>query len=253
MASLAALGVAAMWLAALLAPRLGLAFSLRSQLALGELLLALPVLVFLLARPSDRRAAFGRGSIPVRTAGLSVVLGAALWVGSLGLMEMQSLAFPPSEETLELFRRIHAALAPSGPLDVLVSLVIIAVLPAVCEELVLRGALLPSLALRLGGLPAVVVTAVVFALIHGDLVRLLFTFALGLLLGLLRLGTRSLWPPVIVHVTLNSLTFAIAPLVDDPSRPYTPQPALGLACLVAGAALSVPLLRALRREPAPPA
>jgi membrane protease YdiL (CAAX protease family) len=168
-------------------------------------------------------------------------------------MEMQSLAFPPAEETLELFRRIHAALAPSGPFDVLVSLVIIAVLPAACEELVLRGGLLPSLAARLGALPAVVITAVVFALIHGDVIRLLFTFVLGVVLGLLRLGTRSLWPPVIVHVTLNALTFAIAPLVDDPSQPYTPQPALGLACLVVGVALTLPLLRALRRKPAPPA
>jgi membrane protease YdiL (CAAX protease family) len=94
---------------------------------------------------------------------------------------------------------------------------------------------------------------VVFALIHGDVIRLLFTFVLGVVLGLLRLGTRSLWPPVIVHVTLNALTFAIAPLVDDPSQPYTPQPALGLACLVVGVALTLPLLRALRRKPAPPA
>ena len=49
--------------------------------------------------------------------------------------------------------------------------------------------------------------------------------------GALRLRTGSLWPPVIAHVTLNALTFSIAPLVDDPARPYTPQPALGLACL----------------------
>ena len=49
-----------------------------------------------------------------------------------------------------------------------------------------------------------------------------------------------------VHVTLNALTFLIAPLVDDPSQAYTPQPALGLACLLAGAAVAWPLLRALR-------
>ena len=35
--------------------------------------------------------------------------------------------------------------------------------------------------------------------------------------------------PVIAHVTLNTLTFLIAPLVDDPTQAYTPQPALGLA------------------------
>ncbi len=60
-------------------------------------------------------------------------------------------------------------------------------------------------------------------------------------------------PPSSAHVTLNALTFAIAPLVDDPAQPYTPQPALGLACLVAGAAVAWPLLRALGRGPDRPA
>jgi membrane protease YdiL (CAAX protease family) len=126
-----------------------------------------------------------------------------------------------------------------------VSLTVIAPSPR-CEELVMRGVLLPSLAVRLGDAPAVLLTSAIFALIHFDPIRLLFTFVLGVLLGLLRLRTRSLWPSVVVHSTLNALTFAIAPLVDDPSQPYTPQPALGLLCLAVGAALAWPLLRALR-------
>jgi len=110
----------------------------------------------------------------------------------------------------------------------------------------MRGLLLPSLAARTGAAPAVLLTAAIFALIHLDPIRLLFTFVLGLLLGLLRLRTQSLWPPVVVHSTLNALTFAIAPLVDDPAQAYTPQPALGLVCLAVGTAVAWPLLRALR-------
>jgi len=239
-----ALGVAAMLGGPLQAQRLGL--GLRSQVALGTVLLAVPALLVLGARPGAARAALGKAAVPARTIQLSLLLGAALWVGSIGLMEMQSLVLPPSAETLDLFRRLHAALAPSGPLDALVSLTVIALLPALSEELVMRGLLLPSLAARTGAAPAVLLTAAIFALIHLDPIRLLFTFVLGLLLGLLRLRTRSLWPPVIVHSTLNALTFAIAPLVDDPTQPYTPQPALGLLCLAVGTAVAWPLLRALR-------
>ena len=112
----------------------------------------------------------------------------------------------------------------------------------------MRGVLLPSLAARLAPAAAVTLTAAAFALIHFDPIRLLFTFVLGLVLGALRLRTGSLWPPVTVHLTLNTLTFLIAPLVDDPSQAYTPQPALGLACLLAGAAVAWPLLQALRRS-----
>jgi membrane protease YdiL (CAAX protease family) len=130
---------------------------------------------------------------------------------------------------------------------------VIAILPGLCEELVVRGALLPSLLERLGPGGAVFTSALLFAAMHADPYRFLFTMTIGLVLGALRLGTGSLWPPVLAHVTLNALTFAIAPLVDDPSQPYTPQPALGLACLVAGAAVAAPLLRALARKPVPPA
>jgi sodium transport system permease protein len=243
-----ALGVAAMVGSPLLAQRLSLGPGIRALVAFGTLLLALPAAVVLIARPAAARAALGARAVTPRALVVSALLGGALWVASIGLMEMQSLVFPPSPATLDLFRRLHAALAPSGVLDALVSIAVIALLPAVCEELVMRGVLLPSLAAVAPATPAVVLTAAAFALMHLDPIRLLFTFVLGLVLGFLRLRTGSLLPPVVVHLTLNALTFAVAPLVDDPSQPYTPQPALGLACLAAGAAAAAPLLRALERE-----
>jgi membrane protease YdiL (CAAX protease family) len=115
----------------------------------------------------------------------------------------------------------------------------------------MRGVLLASLAARIGAFPAIGLTAATFGLIHFDWIRLLFTFVLGLILGFVRVRTRSLWPSIVVHVTVNALTFAIAPLVDDPTQPYTPQPGLGLVCLVAGASVAWPLLRSLGTAPGP--
>jgi len=244
-----ALGVAAMFAGAFLAVRLGLTLGLRGQIALGTLLLAVPAILALLARPPAWRAALGSAPVTPRAAGLSTLLGAALWLGSLGLMEVQSLASPPPPQYLDSFRALHRALAPAGPLDMLVSLAVIAVLPGLCEELVVRGALLPSLVRPLGPRLAVGASALLFAAMHLDAYRFLFTFAVGFVLGVVRLATASLWPSILAHVTLNALTFAIAPLVDDPSQPYTPEPVLGLACLAAGVALAVPLLKALRRGP----
>ena len=175
-----------------------------------------------------------------------MLLGGALWMGSIGLMELQAVLWPPSPEYLEAFRTIHRALAPEGPLDALVSLAVIALLPALAEELVVRGVLLPSLVRPLGPVLAVVASSILFALMH-DPYRYLFTLAVGLVLGALRLRTGSLWPPIVAHATLNTLTFLVAPLVDDPSQTtYEPQPLLGLAFLLAGAAAARPLLRAFR-------
>ena len=168
-------------------------------------------------------------------------------------MEVQSLVAPPPPEYLDAFRAIHQALAPSGPLDALVSVLVIAVLPGVCEELVIRGVFLPSLARSLGeGRGAVARDPGLGPALRAPSIstrfRFLFTFVLGVVFGFLRLRTASLWPSVLAHTCLNTLTFVVAPFVDDPTQPYTPSPALGAACLVAGVAVSWPLLQALGRE-----
>jgi membrane protease YdiL (CAAX protease family) len=166
-------------------------------------------------------------------------------------MEVQSLVAPPPEHYLDAFRAIHRALAPKGAVDALVSVVVIALLPGVCEELVVRGVFLPSLAHSLGAgrsWLAILASALLFASIHLDPYRFLFTFALGAVFGFLRLRTGSLWPSVLAHAGLNTLTFLVAPFVDDPTKPYTPSPGLGVACLVAGVAVSWPLLQALDRR-----
>jgi membrane protease YdiL (CAAX protease family) len=221
---------------------------LRAQIALGSALLLLPTLLAILAlRGSSWRTVLSLGRLPPQGVALSVFLGAALWVGSIGLMELQAVPWPPSPEYLEAFRAIHRALAPEGPLDALVSVTVIALLPALAEELVVRGALLPSLVRPLGPILAVVASSALFALMH-DPYRYLFTLAVGLVLGAARLRTGSLWPSITAHATLNTLTFLVAPLVDDPAQTtYQPQPLLGLAFLLAGAASALPLLKALRR------
>lgn len=240
------LGVAAMMGGGLLlATRSGL--GLRAQVAAGSVLLAVPAGLALGLLRRDRWASsLAVRPVPRPMLLLAVLLGAALWVGSIGLMEMQALVLPPPPEYLQAFRLLHQALAPSGLLDAVVSLAVIALIPALAEELVLRGVLLPSLVAPLGRTAAVGVSALLFAAMHGDQFRFLFTLTIGLVLGTLRLRAESLWPPIVAHASLNALTFAVAPLVDDPTQAYTPQPTLGLACLVAGTALAIPLLRALR-------
>jgi membrane protease YdiL (CAAX protease family) len=236
-------GVAALFVAGLLGARLGL--GIRAQIGLGSLLLATPAVLAVGARrlPWQATLALGRPAPP--TLILAALLGGALWIASIGLMEVQSLVVPPPPEYLDGFRAIHQALAPDGPLDALVSVGVIALLPGVGEEVVMRGVLLPALVGPLGPLGAVAASATLFAAIHLDPYRFLFTLAIGLVLGGLRLRTGSLWPPVVAHATLNTLTFLVAPLVDDPTQAYTPQPLLGAGCLLLGTVLALPLFRAL--------
>ena len=84
------------------------------------------------------------------------------------------------------------------------SLVLFALLPALCEELLHRGLLLPSLAKAVGGPAALVLGALLFGLSHFNLARLLPTTTLGLGTGILRLRTGSLWPAIALHLFYNA-------------------------------------------------
>ena len=81
--------------------------------------------------------------------------------------------------------------------------VMIAVFPAVCEELLYRGAIL-GLLLR-SGRPrlALVGQAAAFSLAHVISVRLPWTFVFGLVIGWLRVRTGTLWAGMAVHFLLN--------------------------------------------------
>jgi membrane protease YdiL (CAAX protease family) len=178
---------------------------------------------------------------------LAIAAGLGLWIASLGLLELQYAVWAPAPGYLEAFRRLHEALRPSGPIDAVWSLVAIAIAPAVCEELLVRGIVLPSLRPAVGDVAAVVLSAVFFAAMHFDLYRFPFTLAVGLALGVLRLRTDSLWPPVIAHASLNALTFSAAPWLDDPTELLPdPRPWLGAGLFAVGAALSFVAFRQSR-------
>jgi membrane protease YdiL (CAAX protease family) len=134
-----------------------------------------------------------------------------LWIGGLGLLQLQQLVWPPPPGYLELFRQLHDRLRPRDALEALTSVAAIALAPALCEELVYRGTLLPAL-LRWGRGPAIVVSALAFGLMHFDgavLYRAPFACAVGLGLGALRVRSGSLLAPAIAHAVLNTLTFAV--------------------------------------------
>ena len=88
-----------------------------------------------------------------------------------------------------------------GPIGILPALAL-ALVSGVAEEILFRGALWPVLGF-LG-------SSILFGVVHvwpsrSFWVYPLFATVAGLLFGLLRQGTESLWPSIIAHVTVNAL------------------------------------------------
>lgn len=84
--------------------------------------------------------------------------------------------------------------------------VVIAVLPAFAEEFAFRGVVL-GLLRPFGQTFAVLGSAFVFGIMHGNIVQIPFAFAGGLVFGFVVVRTGSLWPAVLMHFLNNLLSY----------------------------------------------
>jgi sodium transport system permease protein len=138
---------------------------------------------------------------------------AAIVAGSSGwaVAALTTQLMPPPPQFLEKFTQ---ELALDGvPLPIVV--LVLAVLPATCEEFVFRGFIYSGLR-RLGPWTAIVATATLFGIMHGSVYRFLPTTTLGIALGYMRWRSGSLFPGILMHATNNAvlvIAMRIAPKI----------------------------------------
>lgn len=171
-------------------------------------------LVFLLAWQQVRTAAFGLVPTPEqrrRAVRRHLGLVPAPWRGTLLWLAVTAAVLVVYEVAARLLERppmpdfMVEFYATSSPW--MLALAVIVGAPLV-EEVIFRGFMLPGLAHgRVGGTGAVLITALLWALIHGqyDLFDMAAVFSLGLVFGASRLHTGSLWPPLLLHAAVNAL------------------------------------------------
>ena len=84
-------------------------------------------------------------------------------------------------------------------------LLLAAVLAPLAEEVAFRGVIFSWLRRRLSFLPAAILQALPFGLLHIQLEHVLYATLLGAMLALARERGRSLWVPVAIHVVINTV------------------------------------------------
>ena len=89
-----------------------------------------------------------------------------------------------------------------------------AVLPAVLEELIIRGIVMQPLR-RFGDKFALVASALIFGIMHGNMVQIPYTVVAGLFMGYLVIATGSLWPSIILHFVNNFYSVALLVAYDN--------------------------------------
>jgi membrane protease YdiL (CAAX protease family) len=133
--------------------------------------------------------------------------------------------FPASMAEIEAqLRKLHdsavntqfAFLKDQTPLDFLFNLFMMALLPAFAEELFFRRVGLRLLYDTTGNVHvSIILSAFLFALVHGQFFYLIPLFLFGIVLGYLAYWSRSLWLPVLAHFINNAFSLTITYFSDD--------------------------------------
>ena len=165
-----------------------------------EVLFIIPAIIYVRAKRLPMAQSLAWRPIPAR----DVLAGAILGVTGLGTAQAVGMLLEP-------------IIGAGPPLDYLqldspgrlVALLFCgAALPGICEETLFRGAVQETLS-RLGPTKAVLITTILFTLIHVDPWSMIPIFLLGLMLGILAWRTGSIFPSMIAHAASNATAFAL--------------------------------------------
>ncbi len=131
-----------------------------------------------------------------------------------------------------------------APYQMVLQFIVMCLIPGVCEELLFRGAILTN-CLPFGRHKAILISALLFGLMHQNVAQIFYAFVAGILLGLVYEYTGSIWNCILLH-TLNNFVSLFSSLLlfklGEGSVGYTAMMILELVVFLLGAVSLVILI-----------
>ncbi len=140
---------------------------------------------------------------------VSFVIGSGAILIVIQLGSLMNKVLPVPKEFEEVMTQLFSD-SGSTPQGVILLLFLIALSPAICEELLFRGAILSGLRSRLKPWAAILAVGLLFGIFHISPFRIPVTALLGMVLAYLTLRTGSIFPAMMVHFMNNSFAVLIA-------------------------------------------
>jgi sodium transport system permease protein len=207
---------AEMSLASFVPAKPGLGFFVANVLVSQACILAPALLMALLLVRRHWQALFGTfRSDTLLGVALALVLACLAHPVGIWLSGVLSQVFPPSPEMIEGLTRLSEPLLQASPWLVVL---LLGILPGVCEEVTFRGFVLGGLRSSTSTRWAILLSAFAFGAVHGVLQQSVSAGILGVLLGFLAVRWGCIWPGIAFHALYNSLmmlfTQYVAPISD---------------------------------------
>lgn len=204
------------------------ATALRWSQTLGTLFMFLaPVLLYArLCHVKPMKHLGFRNTINWKQAALGMLIMLASLPGVDLLQELTKM-LPWSKETLQkfdaaedtYFKTVAVIARMNNVWDYIISVFVIALVPAVVEEVLFRGGI-QNLLSRWFKMPilAIVITAILFSAVHGSYLGFLSRFALGFVLGWMYYRTGNIWINIIAHFFNNAAAVTQLYIMSKPGK-----------------------------------
>ncbi|MCU6686406.1 CPBP family intramembrane metalloprotease [Dorea acetigenes] len=192
------------WLSDFLGAWMGLLGTVVSE----ALLVVIAVGVFLIFRGRLRSIFPFKKPEAVKIAGTVVLWIGAYW-GALLITMVIAYFFP--QEVMGAGQGIQDVMV-SAP--VLLSLLVISLTPAICEEMAFRGALLSCFRSMKNRWAAIIIVSVIFGAFHGSIWRMVPTMLLGIAMGYLLFETENMFYNMLFHLINNAFPILLLAVLN---------------------------------------
>ncbi len=108
----------------------------------------------------------------------------------------------------------YTADEPTGAVEYLLYIFEVAIIPAIVEEVAMRGVVMPPLR-KYGDRFAIIMSAIIFALMHSNMQQIPFAFVAGIVLGYFAVSTGSLWTPIAIHAANNLISVVFSAVKES--------------------------------------
>ena len=217
-------------------------FDIAIVMIVAQILILLPVLIWVIVRKLPLRETFRLRPVSAGTALGSILIGFACW-------PIVSAAATLLEKPLNLLGPYPPSPMPAGVLQSVVYAVTFVLVAPLTEEPIYRGFILRAW-LRRGTLAGILLSGFLFGLVHSQIAALLPITFLGIVLGVLSHRSGSIYNTILAHAAYNFIPtfFYLIPSLQE-----MPDGVIYIAGLAALPGLAILLWMFLRTHPAPPA
>ncbi len=164
----------------------------------------IPFAIYIIATKSSVKEVLPHNRLSLKNV-LYIIVLTALFAPVVSVISSVTALFAPADVNKEIIDLM-------GSLPFALSVFAMAVMPAICEEIVFRGIMLSNYKC-VGIAKAAVVSGFMFGLIHGNFYQIMYAIAAGVFFAVLVAYTNSIFASMLAHFLFNGVQVAVSELI----------------------------------------